>query len=153
MEIGTKFEILNSKFKTNSEHEARNSKQIQITNPRRYDLEERSLIFGKRIIRLCKALPRNTTNEQLTRQVIRSGTSVGANYREANETDTKKDFKHRIRIAKKEAKETTYWLELIIEANFTIKEQMTPLLNESQELMRILGSIYENAKETKKTAR
>lgn len=108
-----------------------------------YDLEERTLEFGKRIIRLCRSLPVNLVNKKLTDQIVRSGTSIGANYREANETDTKKDFKNRIRISKKEAKETIYWLELIIEANLELKERIIPLLDESRQLMKILGSIYE----------
>lgn len=58
----------------------------------KYDLEERTLDFGKRIIRMAKSLPKNTINFKLINQVVRSGTSVGANYREANETETKKDF-------------------------------------------------------------
>ncbi len=116
------------------------------TNSKQYNLEERTLEFGKNIIRLCKVLPFNTVNKRLGDQVIRSGTSIGANYREANETDTKRDFKNRIRISKKEAKETTYWLELIIDANSNLKAKITPLLAESKELMKILGSIYEKCK-------
>lgn len=61
-------------------------------NSKQYDLEDRTLEFGKRIIRLAKALPKNTVNFKLVDQVVRSGTSMGANYREANETETKKDF-------------------------------------------------------------
>ncbi|MFA5187828.1 MAG: four helix bundle protein [Patescibacteria group bacterium] len=84
---------------------------------RKFDLEDRTLIFGKEIIHLCKSLPANTINFRLIDQIIRSGTSMGANYREANETETKKDFKHKIRICLRECKETGYWLELIEEAN------------------------------------
>jgi len=68
----------------------------------KYDLEERTLDFGKRTIRMAKSLPKNTINFKLIDQVVRSGTSMGANYREANETETKKDFKYRIRICRKE---------------------------------------------------
>jgi len=95
---------------------------------------------------MCKALPKNYINLRLGDQCLRSGTSVGANYREANETETKKDFKNRIRISKKEAKETIYWLELIIDANPQLNERITPLLEEAKELMKILGSIYEKTK-------
>jgi len=116
------------------------------TNSKPYNLEERTLEFSRAVVRLCKSLPFNTTNKRLGDQFIRSGTSIGANYREANETDTKRDFKNRIRISKKEAKETIYWLELIIEANANLKEKITPLLEESKELMKILGAIYEKAK-------
>jgi four helix bundle protein len=108
-----------------------------------YDLEDRTLEFGRRVVRLCKALPTSEVNRKLIGQLVRSGTSVGANYREANETDTKKDFRNRIRISKKEAKETIYWLELVIEANQELKDRILPLLDENRQLMKILGSIYE----------
>lgn len=107
-----------------------------------FDLEERTLIFGKDVLRLCKQLPGNTINFKLIDQLVRSGTSVGANYREANETDTKKDFKNRIRISKKEAKETLYWLELVLEANPGLKEEICKLKDEVSQLVKILASIY-----------
>ena len=118
--------------------------KTQITNKYR-DLEERTLEFGKRIIRMCKALPRNTVNFKLIDQCVRSGTSIGANYREANEALGKKDFLYRIRISRKEAKETSYWLELIIEANLDMKDKIEPLLKESFEIRNILSSILEKS--------
>ena len=111
-----------------------------------YDLEERTLEFAKRIIRLAKALPKNTINYELIKQLIRAGTSMGANYREANETETKKDFKYRIRICKKEGKETIYWLNLIIEANLEFKERIKGLLQETTELVKIFAAILEKSK-------
>lgn len=113
---------------------------------RRYDLEDRTLEFSKRIVRLCKALPKNVINIELTKQIIRSATSIGANYREANEALSKKDFILRVKISRKEAKETIYWLELIIEANPTYKERIKPLLQEAVELKKILSSILEKSK-------
>ncbi|MBI4812313.1 four helix bundle protein [Candidatus Falkowbacteria bacterium] len=113
----------------------------EIINSKRYDLEDRTLEFGKRIIRLSKALPKNTINFKLIDQVIRSGTSMGANYREANKTETKKDFKFRIRICRKEGKETIYWLNLIIEANPEFSERIKPLLQETAELVKIFAAI------------
>ncbi len=110
-----------------------------------FDLEERTLEFSKNLIRLCKKLPFDRIINRLVDQLIRSGTSIGANYREANETDTKKDFKNKIRIAKKEAKETIYWLELIIEAAPDYKEEVVILLDESRQLMKILAAIYDKA--------
>jgi len=139
--ISVMSKILNPKSEAPNKH--------QILNSKPYDLEERSLSFGKRVVRLCKTLPKNTVNRRLSDQLIRSGTSVGANYREANETDTKRDFKNRIRITKKEAKETIYWLELVIEANSTCRERILPLLEEARELMKIFGSIYESTKRPK----
>jgi len=118
--------------------------QIQIS--KKYDLEDRTLEFGKRIIRLAKALPKNSINFNLIDQVIRSGTSMGANYREANETETKKDFLFRIRICRKEGKETIYWLNLIIEANPEFSERIKPLLEETVELVKIFATIAEKSK-------
>lgn len=112
-------------------------------NSKLYDLEQRTLEFSKRIIHLCKAIPNDRVNDILVRQLIRSATSIGANYREANETDAKKDFRNKIRIAKKEAKETIYWIELIIEANPQLEKRILPLLGESRELIKILGTIYD----------
>ena len=79
-------------------------KQNTKQNTKKYDLEDRTLEFGKRIIHLAKALPKNSINFNLTDQVTRSGTSMGANDREANETETKKDFLFRMRICRKEGK-------------------------------------------------
>jgi len=73
-----------------------------------FPLEDRLLEYGKRIIRLCQALPKNIINIRLIDQIIRSGTSIGANYCEANETATTKDLKFKIRISLKESKETIY---------------------------------------------
>lgn len=106
-----------------------------------YNLEDRTLEFSKRIIRLCKELPKNTVNIELTKQLMRSAGSIGANYREANESLGNKDFIHRLRIARKEAKETNYWLELIQEQNPDFGERMDNLLKETKELRNILSSI------------
>jgi len=113
---------------------------------KKYDLEDRTLEFGKEIIRLCKILPANTINFRLIDQSVRSGTSVGANYREANETDTKKDFRFKIRICLREARETFYWLELIKEANQNFSVRIDKLISEINELIKIFGSILEKSK-------
>lgn len=115
-------------------------------NKKQYDLEDRTLEFSKRIIYLVKSLPKNTINFNLTDQVVRSGTSMGSNYREANETETKKNFLFRIRICRKEGKETIYWLNLIIEANPEFKERMSFLLQETTELVKIFASILEKSR-------
>lgn len=114
---------------------------IQSSNSKQYDLEDRTLIYGKRIIHLAKNLSPNKINFTLVDQIVRSGTSVGANYREANETETKKDFVFRIRICRKEAKETIYWLRLIIDANPELEKRIQPLLEETQELVKIFAAI------------
>jgi len=114
-------------------------------NPK-YDLEERTLEYGKRVIHLAQALPKNTVNFKLTDQFVRSGTSMGANYREANETETKKDFQFRMRICRKEGKETIYWLQLITEANPDFSKRIEPLLQETRELVKIFAAIIEKTK-------
>ena len=121
---------------------------IQITkqNNSRFDLEDRTLEFSKRIVRLCKELPRNTINHCLVEQIIRSAGSMGANYREANDALGRKDFTLRVRIARKETKETLYWLELIIEANPEFKTRMENLVKECIELKKILSVIVDKSK-------
>ena len=105
------------------------------------DLENRTTDFAKRIIRLCKELPKDRINNRLVDQIIRSSGSVGANYREANESLGKKDFRFRLRISRKEAKETQHWLDLIEEANPKISERMKDLFKEVGEIRNILSSI------------
>ncbi len=118
----------------------------EIQKTKRYDLEDRTLEFGKRVLRLSKALPKNTINFKLIDQFVRSGTSMGANYREANETETKKDFKFRMRICRKEGKETIYWINLIVEANPEFEKRVQSLLEENYELVKIFASILEKCK-------
>lgn len=105
------------------------------------ELEDRTLKFSKDVISICKKLPKNTINFEIIKQIIRSACSIGANYREANESLRKKDFAHRLRIARKEAKETTYWLEILLESNPEIKQEIEKLLDEVRQLRNILSAI------------
>jgi len=86
-------------------------------------------------------LPRTVINTELSKQLVRSSCSVGANYTEANEALSKKDFVIRIKICLKEAKESAYWLKLVEASNPDFSEAQTPLLKESMELTKIFGSI------------
>lgn len=113
---------------------------------KKYDLEIRTLEFSKRILKMVKALPKDDINKCYVNQIIRSSGSVGANYREANDALGKKDFIHRIKISRKEAKETTYWLELIKQHNTILAGRMTLLLQESIEITKILSSIITKSK-------
>lgn len=106
-----------------------------------FDLEERTSAYAISVIRLCRKLPVNTINIQLISQLIRSAGSVGANYREANEALSKKDFIHRMRITRKEAKESSYWLGLIKEANPNHIAEIELIYKESRELRNIFSSI------------
>ncbi len=85
----------------------------EIRNSKQYDLEERTLMFAKDVILFVKRLSMTITNIELIKQIVRSSGSVGANYIEANEALSKKDFIMRIKICRKEAKESRYWLKLI----------------------------------------
>ena len=111
-----------------------------------FDLEKRTTEFAKAVVRLCMKLPRNPINDRLVSQVIGSSGSVGANYREANDALGKKDFSQRMKISRREAKETLHWLELIWEANKNVEAQILPLIKEADELKRILSSIIEKTK-------
>ena len=113
----------------------------QGSNKRPFDLELRTTEFAKRIVRLCKALQRNPINDRLTGQLVGSAGSVGANYREANDALGKKDFIHRLKIARKEAKEAVHWLELVVEANQGVSVEVAVLHQEATELKNILSAI------------
>ncbi|PIR73406.1 MAG: four helix bundle protein [Candidatus Moranbacteria bacterium CG10_big_fil_rev_8_21_14_0_10_35_21] len=110
-------------------------------NKNKFDLEERTAEFAKRVIRLCKSLPKDSINNRLTGQTAGSAGSVGANYREANDALGKKDFIHRMKISRKEAKETLHWLELIEEDNPEFKSRIQELKQEGMELKNILLAI------------
>ena len=106
------------------------------------DLEERTFQFAKNIALFCKSLDRSISNIEYVKQVVRSSGSVGANYIEANEALSKKDFAMRIRISRKEAKETAYWLRLIIETNpEKLRDSGLALHQEAEELKKILSAI------------
>ncbi len=112
-------------------------------NQHKFDLENRTTEFGRRVIRLCRALPKNAINDRLIRQVVGSADSVGANYREANDALSRKDMINRLRIVRKEAKESKHHLELIETANPEFKNRMQNLINESDELKRIFSAIID----------
>lgn len=111
------------------------------TTIKKYDLEDRTLEFAKNCIDLCKLFIRDIVNVELISQFIRASSSVGANYREANDSITKKDFYHRIGICRREAKESKYWLELLVHSNQKLSDKIEPLLDEALQLSRIFASI------------
>jgi len=116
------------------------------SRPKIYDLEERTFQFAKEVALFLKTLSNSPSNIEYGKQLIRSSASVGANYIEANEALGKKDFKMRIRICRKEAKETAYWLKLIQEINDqSIFSTTTKLFNEAIELKKIFSSIIEKS--------
>ena len=106
-----------------------------------FDLEERTLEFARRVIQLCKKVQSDAVNRELVGQLVRASGSVGANYREANDALSKKDFGHRIKITRREAKEAHYWLQLLEEANPASNGAIQDLRREALELKKIFSSI------------
>ena len=107
-----------------------------------YDLEDRTFVFAENVRALAKSVPKSLANIEDLKQVVRSSGSVGANYIEANESLSKKDFLMRIRICRKEAKETRYWLRLIDAGDDTaVKKLRDALVQEASELTNIFGAI------------
>lgn len=111
----------------------------------RYDLVERVERFGQSIICFSKIIPINTINLPLISQLIRSGTSIGANYCEADNAESRKDYVHKVGIAKKEAKETIYWLKMVITAEPELKEKAMTIYQEAKELNLIMSAIVKKS--------
>ncbi len=109
----------------------------------KYNLEERTLIFARDVRSFVRKLKKDIPNIEDSRQLVNSSGSVGANYIEANEALSKKDFIMRIKISRKEAKESSYWLNLIsAEDDPSLEEERKRLLQEATELTSIFGAIY-----------
>ncbi len=106
-----------------------------------YDLEERTAKFGESVIILCRSIKRDIVTTPIISQLIRSATSVGANYMEANGSISKKDFRNKIHICKKEAQETKHWLRMLSTAYPAESTQIKILWKEAQELTFIFGKI------------
>jgi four helix bundle protein len=106
-----------------------------------YDLEERVSVFGEDVIRFAKTVPLNEITRPLVRQLVRSGTSVGANYMEANHASSKKDFRNKIKICAKEANETKHWLRMISKSDEKLRRECQKLWKEAHELTLIFSKI------------
>ncbi|MBI3627857.1 MAG: four helix bundle protein [Candidatus Sungbacteria bacterium] len=114
--------------------------------PRNYDLEERTAKFGEDIIEFAKEIPKNVVTIPLISQLIRAGTSVGANYCEADSAESRKDFEHKLGISKKEAKESRHWLRMVIKASPELDGKSKRLSQEAHELQLILITIIKNSR-------
>jgi len=129
----------------NPKSETRNSKQIQkteIQNSKQYDLEERTFEFAKNVRNFVQKLPKTISNIEDGKQLAKASGSVGGNYIEANEALSKKDFIMRIKISRKEAKESRYWLRLAdVHGDRQLESVRRDLQQEATELMNIFGSI------------
>jgi four helix bundle protein len=121
----------------------------QVQNPNtknKYDLEERTAKFGEDIIGFAQSFPDTPVNSSLVRQLVRSGTSLGANYMEADAAESKRDFNHKIGLCKKEAKETMHWLRMTSKANPIMRDRCRKLWKEAHELTLIFSSIIKKKK-------
>lgn len=108
----------------------------------RFDLEERTARFGEAIIDFAKRIPSPPVTEKLIGQLVRAGTSVGANYCEADDAGSKKEFRHRISICKRESRETKFWIRMIVKAAADFRDEARPLWQEAKELHLIFAAIY-----------
>jgi len=115
-----------------------------------YDLEERTAKFGEDIIEFSKKVPKNVITIPLIGQIVKSGTSIGSNYCEADCAESRKDFEHKLGICKKESKETKHWLRMIAKAVPDLKDEAKKLWKESNELQLIFISIVKKSR-TKST--
>lgn len=125
-----------------SNTKSQSSKKFQRVNNQTYfDLEDRMAVFGENIIIFCKSIDRNDITRPLISQIIRSATSIGANYCEANNASSKKDFRNKTYISKKEAQETKHWLRMLIAALPEHKASLQIFWQEAHECVLILQAI------------
>ena len=116
--------------------------QIPSTKNSGYDLEERTATFGENVIRFCRKIPKDTVTIPLINQLVKAGTSVGANYAEADDAESRQDFRHKIGICKKESRESKHFIRMIVVAAPELKEEARPLWQEAKELNLIFNKIY-----------
>jgi len=108
----------------------------------KYDLEERTAKLGESIIKLCKRIPKNEITRPLVNQLVRCGTSVGANYCEANDAESRSDFKHKIGICKKESREVKHFLRMMAVAVPEMRDEIIVHWKEAKEINLIFNSIF-----------
>jgi len=110
------------------------------------ELERRTKGFSLNLIRFLQSLPKNYLGETLGRQLLKSGTSIEANYREANRAESKADFIHKLAIVEKEASETLYWLELMLEGEIGANQEAIRLIQEAKQLLAIFTAAGRTSK-------
>jgi four helix bundle protein len=121
------------------------------TSKRQFDLEERTAKFGEAVIRFCKLLPSTIITNPLISQCVRAGTTVGANYCEADDAVSRKEFRQKIGYCKKETRETKHWLRMIAVAEPGFAEKARPLWREAHELQLIFATIFRKLSTKKPT--
>lgn len=115
------------------------------------DIEERTFGFAIRIVQMSRFIPKTADGRVLATQVLKSGTSIGANVEEAEGAYSKTEFTHKMSIALKEARETHYWLRLILATGMLSATRMNDIIKEAEELKKILGAIVSKARSTRKS--
>jgi four helix bundle protein len=139
-----KHENASTKFETNAKSTNNSEGRVQNTNAPVYDPEDRTLKFAKDVRVFVRLVQKDTANIEDCKQLVRSSGSIGANYIEANESLSKKDFIMRIKIARKEAKESIFWLQLI-NVSENLEAERVRLSREATELMKILSAIVRSS--------
>jgi four helix bundle protein len=114
---------------------------MSIVSDRNFDLEERTAAFGERMIDFAKLIPRSEITRPLIAQIVRSGTSVGANYAEADDAVSNKEFRNKIATCKKEARETKHWCRMLVRADPGLRETAKSIWQEAKELHLIFAAI------------
>ena len=119
---------------------------INNQNKDKYDLEERTAKFGEDVIRFCQKMPKNEITRPVITQLVKCGTSIGANYCEADDAESSQDFKHKIGICKKESREAKHFLRMSVGAVLELRGEAKKLWLEARELNLIFNSIYRKIK-------
>jgi four helix bundle protein len=122
-------------------HEGQMTNDEQAGPRKKYDLEERTARYGEVVVRFAKKIPVNPVTEPLIPQLVRAGTSIGANYCEADDSGSKKEFRYRISLCKRESRETKHWLRMIVAAAPELKEEARVHWQEAKELHLIFAAI------------
>jgi four helix bundle protein len=125
------------------------TKDTDKSGERRYDLEERTALFGERIIEFCQLIAVAPTTAPLISQLVRAGTSIGANYSEADDAESRADFRHKIAICKKEARETKFWLRMMVKAAPECRKPARELWREAKELHLIFVAVHRKVTDRK----
>jgi four helix bundle protein len=116
------------------------------SSEKKFDLEERTARFGEEIIKFCQKITPGPITSPLITQLVKAGTSIGANYCEADDAESRQDFKHKIGICKKESREAKHFIRMIVKAVSKLKDEAKPLWQEAKELNLIFNSIYKKVK-------
>jgi len=114
--------------------------------PKKYDLMERTAEFGEKVIDFVDSLEKNDKNRILSNQLLRSASSIGANYAEADVAESKRDFQHKVAICRKESKESMHWARMLAKANAYKREECASIWKEAQEYVFIFSAIINNSK-------